>query len=329
MVQVLTNNEREKYHPKASLPLATEIRVRKLQLFNLFEVNLKMGKYDDVSFTEKKRPSRINSKIDDKEEEYGDQNDKFEQNFLQPNADISTDNTIISELHDHLSLHSKNEEKEKENLDREPVVDPFIIFVRSIKEDLPRAKLLQYFSVPGLKHLVLSDPRVDRYMTRMGWLVFDQDTDMEATLKELSNKKYEGEDFSFAMNSVGKKRTKFTTNEALEPTRISKDLIQIRTLAFYLDSESSFKNFGKDLISERVSKLSHEGDNESKELDIYIEYLNAVHCYDYYSNIESQAPEDHVRFIFLISEGLVKRLEVVNPCLMVKKAHGRPIWTTM
>ena len=43
--------------------------------------------------------------------------------------------------------------------------------------------------IPGFKYLALSEPNPQKKFHRLGWIVFEEDTDMDAAYEKLNEKK--------------------------------------------------------------------------------------------------------------------------------------------
>ncbi|KND02501.1 uncharacterized protein SPPG_02960 [Spizellomyces punctatus DAOM BR117] len=279
------NNEwfREKYHPVESRPLKEETNKRRHELLAKFQTELGEGKYDDV-------------------------------NYDQPAAASGGDDAVDKQEDEDVKPIKAEEEQPEETLvpvgkkTSEPV---YALFIKTVPPSMKRQKIVELVQkVEGFKYLVLSDPKPDKSMHRLGWIVFEDGTDMMKAFNELNKKSIDNFTFHLAPHHILESRTRVAPGETSRPERLRHDLDQIKQLAQVLDEEVGFdQGSGADLVANRLNSIilpaldtSMDTDGDQKEtdkvkrsLDLYITYLRVVHNYDYYGGIESASPEDFAR----------------------------------
>ncbi len=184
-----------------------------------------------------------------------------------------------------------------------PSIDSSIhaLFIKSVPIDIKRSEILQLFKdVAEFKYLVLTDPRIDKKMTRLGWLVFDKGTDMPSMLARFDMSVIKDVELHLAIHHFVAPKPRFVSYDFNLKERLMHDLDQAKTLAIFLDNDCNFKETNVSLIkkyfdSKLSSNINDELEKIKKELDLHIEYLAAVHNYEYYSGLECNSQEDFAR----------------------------------
>ncbi|KAJ3283963.1 hypothetical protein HK104_010145 [Borealophlyctis nickersoniae] len=259
---------REKYHPKDSENLKKEVKRRRHELLVAFSKDLEDGKFDAVTFDEPTAP-----KIGDDE----------------------------TKGHDGAGNGASDPDSKEEPADTEPV---YALFIKVLSVNIPRRKIIEVCQqVEGFKYLVLSDPKPEKNMHRLGWVVFHEGTDMASAKEELNNQKIGDFVIHVTMHHILPTRTRVAPGETNRPERLKHDLEQIKVLAKVLDDECDFpEGQGVAQVQKRLKQKlliaereASKADKDKKALDLHIEYLRKVHNYDYYGGIESSSPEDHAR----------------------------------
>ncbi|KAJ3198278.1 hypothetical protein HDU67_003532, partial [Dinochytrium kinnereticum] len=307
---------REKYHPIDSLPLREEIAKRKKTVYPSFLESLNAGKLDDITFDE-----IINSAAPQ-----------------ETNAADAMDATA--------EIDEATEPKKEDTglpvpaLQQMPVVSPFVsqfklsaLFLKAVPPNIKRQQLVEVCQkVEGFTYLAISDPRPDKKFYRIGWIVFEEGTNLEKAMEELNQKKIEDFSLNLAMHNTHTVRARLLPTEFNSPERLERDLENARRLVKALDQESGISNIGggaveaienrlQDIVFKKEEFIEPPKDDERMDedenlagiekitdgptpvstkktkltLDILIEYLRKVHWYDFYSGIEADGPEDFSR----------------------------------
>lgn len=319
---------RERYHPTDSIPLKKEVAQRRQGLLNILKENLESGLYDTICYDE---PANIVSKpgiLQDEKTEDSDCKDSAQSGGgQQDNLTQAQDKNGISE----------NQQKEttisQEGLNRHISYDLSLfkasdpstnaLFIRAVPPSIKRAAIVDMCSqIQGFKYLCLSDPKPEKDMHRLGWIIFDKNTDMEAAYRAFDGQTLDNFTFHVQSHRDMDQRVRLINPDSNTKERLEKDLGQIMELTKVLEEEADIpENSGTSMIEERVSKiLGHPAGNQEETqaaehqneednsasikrtkllLDIHITYLRCVHQYDYYSSIECMSPEDFCRKSFI------------------------------
>ncbi|KAJ3255001.1 Serrate RNA effector molecule [Boothiomyces macroporosus] len=189
------------------------------------------------------------------------------------------------------------------------------LFIKGVPVTITREELVSFCSVAaGFKYLELTDPRPDKRMSRLGWAVFEDGTDLEATIPLLDDKKIKEHVMGFVPQRINPINARSVSGHGSKPSRLEFDLTQIKTLAAFLDNEAFGSEKGSAIIEPRLNDFilpnvptvedpedveeedkGIQVEKVKKQLDLYILYLHQVHFYDYYTGVESSSPENHLR----------------------------------
>ncbi|RKO92251.1 hypothetical protein BDK51DRAFT_15847, partial [Blyttiomyces helicus] len=282
---------REKYHPEESKKFLAQVSLRRHALLKLFLKDLDAGDLDVVCFDEPaEEPSSAGDEEKDKEKA-----DEEKAEGTDPVAEDLAANGGIK--------------PRREN----------ILFIKGVGTTVKRKELEEICKkVDGFQWLALTDPRPEKRMARLGWIVFKEGTNLDAAFKSLENEKLTAGELHLSVHTQMPPRKRLAPSEANDPDRLSHDLMQIQRLASVLDAEVGITPAdGAELIERRIEVLfpkdaaaeedymeedevgKEEGgsltrctEKVKKSLDLYIEYLRQVHTYDYYGGIEAASPED-------------------------------------
>lgn len=155
--------------------------------------------------------------------------------------------------------------------------------------------------VEGFDYLALSEPQPSRKFHRIGWICFQQGTDIKKAFDQLDNQKVDDFVVHLALNrkSATQNRTPRTAPEITQSAdRLKKDLDQIKELATALEAMLSEEENGMKLVEQRADKViaEHSDADEiyklKKKLDMLITYLRRVHMYCYYCGVECDSLEE-------------------------------------
>ncbi|KAI9099434.1 arsenite-resistance protein 2-domain-containing protein [Phlyctochytrium arcticum] len=276
------NNEwfKEKYHPVYSRTLKEEVNKRRHELLAKFVVDLDEGKHDDVSYD-----APANSTNEETTESDGKKDETQE-----PKDETKMEETTQTVSGNEEPIHA--------------------LFIKTVPPTIKRSKIVEMVKkVPRYKYLALSDPRPEKMMHRLGWIVFEEGTDMESAISELDRKTIDTFVFHLAPHHIVEIRTRVAPAETNRPERLRHDLEQIKKLANVLDEECGIlppsgvgtaeKRLESHILPALEAKLAADADKDTekvkKSLDLHILYLRVVHNYDYYGGIESASPEDFAR----------------------------------
>ncbi|KAJ2993508.1 hypothetical protein HDV02_002272 [Globomyces sp. JEL0801] len=276
---------KEKYHPELSGPFHNQIYQRKKEVLEQFEIDLNDGKFDAVSFDEVEKDVNGGPPQHSNEEENQNQND-------QP----MEESQVVPFLLD--------------------PIKPYSLFIKGISSSIKREDILELCkTIPGFKYLELTDPRPDKRMSRLGWIVLENGSDLDAALAKVDGQQIGESYLGVAIQREMTFSARSFSAHSEKPSRLQYDATQIKELAKLLDKEAGIdEDHGCFLIEKRLQEIilptipptedSNEMDEEDKgiqtasikkQLDYYILYLYLVHFYDYYSGVESTCPEDHSR----------------------------------
>ncbi|KAJ2780972.1 hypothetical protein GGI15_003359 [Coemansia interrupta] len=208
------------------------------------------------------------------------------------------------------------------------------LFIRTVPPSVPRAVLeAELVNQPGFKYLALSEPRQDKQYHRFGWARFENGTDMEKTMDNLSNVVVDQFQFHFSRHNNAASGLRLAPDVASTDDRMRHDLKLVRDAVRSLDERTDAEAFhmletlqkharelsaaagegsvGDDDDSMAVDSASKaedgEGDGEvepevkgdiaaaRRELDLLLEYLRRVHLYCYYCGHTADTQEDFLR----------------------------------
>ncbi|KAI8912851.1 hypothetical protein EDD86DRAFT_274485 [Gorgonomyces haynaldii] len=189
------------------------------------------------------------------------------------------------------------EEHEEEEMQEGTADNTLTLFIKQVPIDVKRSEILDVVKgVPGFKFLSFSDPRIDKRMSRFAWVTFEKGFDMREAYSTLEGARVGDFSLRVAYQHNNRPRNKILTHEFNTPQRLEHDLKQIKSLAVHLDQECGLDgNHHLDQYLETLTKDMEEEQKTKKTIDFYVEYLNKVHFYDYYSGLECASPEDHQR----------------------------------
>ncbi|KAJ3335005.1 hypothetical protein HDU91_002409, partial [Kappamyces sp. JEL0680] len=119
---------------------------------------------------------------------------------------------------------------------------PYTMFLTGVGMEVKRAALTEFLQgIPGFKYLELTEPRPEKRNSRLGWVVFQDGTNMADAHAALQDQKVG--DAVLNVLEPGKGITTSTrslTGHASKPSRLVHDLSQAKELAQFLDSEAEF-----------------------------------------------------------------------------------------
>lgn len=194
-------------------------------------------------------------------------------------------------------------------------------------------------------------------MSRLGWIIFEKGTNLEEASTILEGSKIDGYELRLAPQTINTQRAKFITGDVNIPDRLQRDYEQIVKLANHLDQECGFTaGSGSEMIADRLvqtilpaittpevtdsslPEITAPTDDSNaaetntlqilqtkKSIDVFTEYLNFVHQYDYYSGTESLSPEDHSRYFDSNLDVLQNLFAHPNQLVMVAR-NGAKSW---
>ncbi|PWN49079.1 hypothetical protein IE53DRAFT_163723 [Violaceomyces palustris] len=191
---------------------------------------LRSGKLDKVDYDLKTPASE--SELADKPGALGSE--------TKPNAD--EDAVRNSAIANSMSFALISRYGEQEIYETEQVgipSSPNHIMIKSFPPDISREKLEQHLkSRPGFRYLALGEPHSGKKWHRVGWAVYEEGTDMEATLQALDGKDIDNFTLHLALSSrpaSGKLRT--VPEYANSFARLTQDLKHIKALTSNLERE--------------------------------------------------------------------------------------------
>lgn len=153
----------------------------------------------------------------------------------------------------------------------------------------------------GFKELVLSDPRIDKSMTRVGWVYFEEEVDLEQVCKELDNFKVGNYSIHLVINNAQELKVGVLPKEMSVIARVKVDLEQAKKLAKTLDQAVGIsQESGVAIIDQWVESDDNEEKKMHKYLDLIIYYLMKVHQYDYYGGVETDSIEAFCRKVIIL-----------------------------
>ncbi|KAJ3060748.1 hypothetical protein HDU99_005798, partial [Rhizoclosmatium hyalinum] len=122
--------------------------------------------------------------------------------------------------------------------------EPHALFIKSVPVNILRKEIVDACNmVAGFKHVVLSDPRVDKNYVRLGWIVLEEGTDLDGALKELQGKRItESFSLSLAPQVSQPYRTRLIPVEFNTVERLTHDLELAQRVAKSLDLEAGIEN---------------------------------------------------------------------------------------
>ncbi|KAJ3009957.1 hypothetical protein HKX48_007656 [Thoreauomyces humboldtii] len=303
---------REKYHPEDSKALKAEVSRRRADLLAKFADELKAGVHDAILYD-----APVVETVKEKEAVSADVPAEVSGLELdQPKEDAAGDELPAEEVESEV----KEEEVKEEEATSMDITEPtkptgLALCIKAIHPRFLRKDLTELCSsVDGFKYLVLGEPNPARDSFRVGWVVFNEGTDMDAAFQSLEGRQLEGFQFHVMRHSK-EDRTRQTAAEFSTPERLRHDLAQIKKLAATLDEENGFEagSSGAHLVEQHLKELlstdsmdtDEQEDGEKalsqvkKSLDMYILYLRSVHTYDYYGTFETSSPESLDRKAYL------------------------------
>ncbi|KAJ3392856.1 hypothetical protein HDU84_003340 [Entophlyctis sp. JEL0112] len=143
------------------------------------------------------------------------------------------------------------------------------LFLKSMPLTVSRSEVLNAIKdTKGFKWLVLSDPRSDKGFVRLGWIVFEEGTDLDAALTELNGKTIsESFSLSLALQVSQPYRTRILPVEFNSLSRLEQDLANVRRLARSLDLEAGIsEESGFSLVEHRADEITRNfpvGNNQT------------------------------------------------------------------
>jgi len=163
-----------------------------------------------------------------------------------------------------------------------------VLFIKSVPPNIKRAQIEEFCKkVPGFQRLELSEPNPLKKFHRVGWVTFDEGTDMNNAYKELNNGKIDSFEIHLGIyHNATRKNLKIPAITSTEQ-RMRKDLDLIRRLADVLNREKNIMPPFPD--QKHVDSLSSQ--EVQKELDLMIVYLRRVHFFDYYTGMEFETED--------------------------------------
>ncbi|CAG8532552.1 7031_t:CDS:10 [Acaulospora colombiana] len=176
-------------------------------------------------------------------------------------------NDVVEESKDDMKVEDSNTEK------NDPDEDANRLFIKSVSP-----------KISGFKYLALSEPNPQKKFHRLGWIVFEEGTDMDKAYEKLNEQK------------TGPVRNRTTPDIANQIDRLKKDLSFAIKLIEKLDNDVDDSFNGVQTIKQRLVLISNDEQDETttvkRALDIHIEYLRRVHLFCYYCGSESDSVEE-------------------------------------
>ncbi|KAJ1340709.1 hypothetical protein BSLG_004803 [Batrachochytrium salamandrivorans] len=345
---------REKYHPVDSAIFMATVHLQRANLFTRFNTLLASGKFDSLSFDEpataiaegasgdtfsiKTGEDTVTDGLDDTKPDImsTDMKEEDPESLTKMDQDRNDMEAVVDESAGTLPVRHDAAVKastttstaahmtSSTDATHTDVVNESALFIKGVSLSTKRSDIIEVCQkVDGFKYLALTDPRVDKKMSRLGWVVFEDSTDLSKALEILDNTTAGGQTIHLAINQTVVKRQHALPMEMCRPERLLQDLELAKKLAIVLDSECKFlEGMGLPVVEayldsryglfEPYSKaepiVEEEVDGEVQEendtlqvesikrrLDLYVEYMRQVHCYDYYSGVEAATPEDFIR----------------------------------
>ncbi|CAG8648310.1 10569_t:CDS:10 [Cetraspora pellucida] len=174
------------------------------------------------------------------------------------------------------------------------------LFIKSVSPNISRQKIEEMCKeIPGFKYLALSEPNPQKKFHRLGWIVFEEGSDMDAAYEKLNEQKIDEFVFYLARhkNQTGPVRNRTTPDAANTLERLKKDLEMAIKLSEKLDKDVDNTMTGSQHIKQRLILIDdghrrEEINNVKRILDIHIEYLRRTHLFCYYCGCESDSVEE-------------------------------------
>ncbi|CAG8435551.1 2247_t:CDS:10 [Scutellospora calospora] len=174
------------------------------------------------------------------------------------------------------------------------------LFIKSVSPSISRQKIEEMCKeIPGFKYLALSEPNPQKKFHRLGWIVFEEGTDMDSAYERLNEQKIDEFVFYLARhkNQTGPVRNRTTPDVANTLDRLKKDLGMAVKLSEKLDKDVDVTMTGSQHIKQRLVLIDdghrrEEIDNIKRILDVHIEYLRRTHLFCYYCGCESDSVEE-------------------------------------
>ncbi|KAJ3066966.1 hypothetical protein HDU98_009784 [Podochytrium sp. JEL0797] len=145
-----------------------------------------------------------------------------------------------------------------ENLKVPKAWDVCALFVKNVPAGVARKEIEEVCkTAAGFKTLLLSDPRADKQFARLGWIVFEEGTDLDAALLELNSKRVT-DSFSLALapQVTQPYRSRLLPVEFSTLTRITTDLALAQRVARSLDLEANIPpEQGYDAVQARSNQI--------------------------------------------------------------------------
>ncbi|CEI97683.1 hypothetical protein RMCBS344292_11813 [Rhizopus microsporus] len=255
------------------------------QLSQFFSANK-----DKQWFLEKYHPTHSRARY----EEMIQRRKKYMQEFLAALEQGEFDDVCFDKKPESSTAGEQTTEEEEEYESR--------LVIKTVPPTIAREKILEMCSkVEGFDYLALSEPQPSRKFHRIGWICFQQGTDIKKAFDQLDNQKVDDFVVHLALNrkSATQNRTPRTAPEITQSAdRLKKDLDQIKELATALEAMLSEEENGMKLVEQRADKViaEHSDADEiykmKKKLDMLITYLRRVHMYCYYCGVECDSLEE-------------------------------------
>ncbi|KAI8924285.1 hypothetical protein BC831DRAFT_416339 [Entophlyctis helioformis] len=224
---------REKYHPKESVEFKATILARRAEQLAKFTADLSAGKFDSLSFDEPAETAAADAAAGAGAAGASDDPATSKDKPDDDNGDVGA----VSATGERKAAAAAEDKP-----DDKPDEKPYALFIKGVALTTKRQLLVDACKdIPGFKAIVLTDPRPDKKMTRLGWIVFDETADVEAAAKELENKRIDEQTtlhLSFHQTSTYRPRT--VPPEMSKPSRLLHDLDQAKRLSIVLDAECAF-----------------------------------------------------------------------------------------
>ncbi|RHZ57035.1 hypothetical protein Glove_395g48 [Diversispora epigaea] len=206
----------EKYHPKFMEPRVIATKELKKKNYQQFVADMKKGLFDNIV------------------------NDVVEESIVKDEIKIEvikTEETTTAE---------KNDVDEDANR----------LFIKSVSPSIARQKIEDMCKeIPGFKYLALSEPNPQKKFHRLGWIVFEEGTDMDDAYEKLNEQKIDEFVFYLARhkNQTGPVRNRTTPDIANSSDRLKKDLASAIKLVEKLDKDVDESFNGVQAIKQRLA----------------------------------------------------------------------------
>ncbi|CAG8444096.1 8646_t:CDS:10, partial [Diversispora eburnea] len=169
------------------------------------------------------------------------------------------------------------------------------LFIKSVSPSIARQKIEDMCKeIPGFKYLALSEPNPQKKFHRLGWIVFEEGTDMDDAYEKLNEQKIDEFVFYLARhkNQTGPVRNRTTPDIANSSDRLKKDLASAIKLVEKLDKDVDESFNGVQAIKQRLAIILDKVIKVKKSLDFHLEYLRRAHLFCYYCGSESDSVEE-------------------------------------